>query len=71
MQQINGALILFAKDLSFLFLLAAPVTEIVPLTTTYPSLLSHKSDCRIDVLNLISLLILYGLLTDHELLSIF
>ena len=33
---------------------------IVPLTTIYASLYSHKSDCSIDVLNLICFLMFYG-----------
>ena len=62
MQLVNGALFLNAKDLflmsikphSFVF-----VRVIVPFTTMYASLKSHRSDLSIDVLNLICLLGLY------------
>ena len=53
MQLINCALFLNAKGLFFLLLLLVPVTVIVPLSTIYASLKSHKSDLSIDVLNLI------------------
>ena len=58
-QLINGALFLNAKCLFFLLLLFVPVTVIVPLTTIYTSLKSHKSDLSIGVLNFICLLCFY------------
>ena len=57
MQLINGALFLNANAL-FLFALFGLVLVIVPFTTIYASLKSHKSDLRIGVLILISLLTL-------------
>ena len=63
MQGMNGALFLNAKGLFFLSLiLLAPsvaLTVIFSLTTIYASLKSHKSDLRIDALNLICLLVLH------------
>ena len=62
MQLVNGALFLNAKDLfltSINYLSASFVRVIVPLTTIYASLKSHRSDQTIDVLNLICLLGLY------------
>ena len=55
MQLINVAIFLNATAL-FLFALSGLVTVIVPFTTIYALLKSHKSDLRIDVLILISLL---------------
>ena len=55
MELINGALFLNVTAL-FLFILSGLVTVIVPFTTIYASLKSHKSDFRIDVLILISFL---------------
>ena len=43
MQLINGALFLNAKGLFFLLLLFVLVRVIVPLTTIYASLKSHRS----------------------------
>ena len=60
MQVVNGAL--FLKIYTHIFiimsyaLLSGFVTLIVPLTTIYASLKSHKSALSIDVLNLICLL---------------
>ena len=60
MQLVNGALFLNAKDLFLMSIKLLPsVFVIVPLTTIYASLKSHKSDLSIDVLNLICLLGLY------------
>ena len=62
MQLVNGALFLNAKDLfltSINYLSASFVRVIVPLTTIYASLKSHRSDRTSDVLNLICLLGLY------------
>ena len=46
MQLINGALLLSAKDLFFMSLLFSPPPSvtIVPLTTIYASLKSHRSE---------------------------
>ena len=55
MQERNGALFLKANFLSYA-LLSGFVTVIVPFTTIYASLKSHKSNLSIDVLNLICLL---------------
>ena len=55
MQLINGALSLNAVAL-FPFALSGLTTVIVPFTTVYASLESHKSDLSIDVLILIFLL---------------
>ena len=55
MQERNGALFLKANFLSYA-LLSGFVTVIVPFTTIYASLKSHKSYLSIDVLNLICLL---------------
>ena len=55
MQETNGALFLKANFLSYA-LLSGFVTVIVPFTTIYASLKSHKSYLSIDVLNLICLL---------------
>ena len=74
MQLINGALFLNTKGLFFLLLLLPPVTVIVPLTTIYASLKSHKPDLSSDVLNLICLLdciCFQHYPTDHGLLTIF
>ena len=73
MQETNGALFLKANFLSYA-LLSGFVTVIVPFTTIYASLKSHKSNLSIDVLNLICLLGLClssAFPTDHELLFIF
>ena len=43
----------------FLLLLLIPIIVIVPLTTLYASLKSHRSDLSIDVLNIIFLIGLY------------
>ena len=70
MQETNGALFLKANFLSYA-LLSGFVTVIAPLTTMYASLKSHKSDLKIDVLNLLCLLVciyLQSYLADHELL---
>ena len=57
MQLINGALLLSAKDLFLcLYYPPPPSMTIVPLTTIYASLKSHRSDLSIDILNLICLL---------------
>ena len=58
MQVTNGALFLKAHFLSYA-LLSGFVTVIVPFTTIYASLESHRSDLSTDVLNLICLLGLY------------
>ena len=58
MQKINGALFLKANFLSYA-LLSEFVKSMVPFTTIYGSLKSHKSDLSIDVLNIICLLCLY------------
>ena len=58
MQEINGALLLKATFLPNA-LLSGYVTIIVPLGTIFASLKSHRSDFRIDVLNVICLLGLY------------
>ena len=61
-QLVNGTLFLNAK---YLFLMSINLflyvfkRVILPLTTTYASLKSHKSDLSIDVLNLICLPGLY------------
>ena len=57
-QLINGTLFLNATALSIylFFALSGSVTVLFPLTTIYASLKSHKSDLKIDVLILISLL---------------
>ena len=57
MQLTNGTLFLNAT-LLFLFALSGSVEVIVPLTTMYASLNSHKSDLSVGVLILISFLIL-------------
>ena len=60
MQLVNGALFLNAKKLflmSIIPLSFVSVRVIVPLTTIYASLESHKSDLSINVLNLICLLL--------------
>ena len=57
MQLINGALLL-NETLLFAFALFASVTVIVPFTTNYASLKSHKSNLNIGVLIQISLLTL-------------
>ena len=54
MQLMNGALFLNVIAF-FLFALFGLVTVIIPFTTIYASLKSHKSDLSNDVLNLISL----------------
>ena len=62
-QETNGAL--FFKMAHYFFIsslslsLVLTVTVTIPLTTIYASLKSHKSDLKIDVLNLICLLLLY------------
>ena len=48
-----------AKGIFFLLLLLPPATVILPLTTIYTSVNSHRSDLSTDGLNLISLLGLY------------
>ena len=48
-----------AKDLFFQSLIFAAETVIFLLTAIYASLRSHRSDCSIDVLNLICLLDMY------------
>ena len=58
MQEKNGALFLKANLLSYTSLFGF-VTVIVPLTTIYAPLKSHRSDHSIDALNLICLLGLY------------
>ena len=58
MQETNSALFLKANFLSCT-LLSGFVKVIVPFTTIYASLKSHRSDRSIDVLNLICLLDLY------------
>ena len=64
MQLINGALFLHATALFsyyyyyYYFALSGSLTVIVPFTTIYASLKSHKSDLNIEVLILISLLAL-------------
>ena len=58
LQEVNGALFLRANFL-LQFASFGSVTVIVPLTTIYASLKSHKSDLSVDVLNLICLLALY------------
>ena len=58
MQEKNGALFLKANFLSYASLFGF-ITVIVPLTTIYASLKSHRYDHSIDVLNLICLLGLY------------
>ena len=58
MQLINGALFLSANFLSYASLFGF-VTVIFPLTTMYASPKSHRFDLKIDVLNLIFLLVLY------------
>ena len=58
MQETNGALFLKAIFLSYA-LLSGFVTVIARLTTIYASLKSHRSDIKIDVLNLLCLLGLY------------
>ena len=62
-QLVNGALLLNAKDL-FLMSIKPPsavafVRVIIPLKTMYALIKPHRSDLRIDVLNLISLPGLY------------
>ena len=58
MQLVKDAL--FLKDnFSSYALLCESLTVIVPLTTIYVSLQSHKSDLSIDVLNLICSLCLH------------
>ena len=58
MQLVKDAL--FLKDnFSSYALLSESLTVIVPLTTIYVSLQSHKSDLSIDVLNLICSLCLH------------
>ena len=57
MQLINGALLL-NETLLFAFALFGSVTVIVPFTTNYASLKSHKSNLNIGVLIQISLLTL-------------
>ena len=57
-QDINGALFLKANFLSYA-LLSGFVTIIVPLTTIYALLKSHRSDFSFDVLKLICLHALY------------
>ena len=62
MQLVNGPMLLNAKNLflmSIKSLLFIFVRVIVPFTTIYVSLKSHRSDRSIDVLNLICLLALY------------
>ena len=59
MQLVNSALFLNAKNLFLMSIIPLPipyVRVIVPLTTIYTSLKSHKSDLSIDVLDLICLL---------------
>ena len=59
MHDLNGKLFL---KVSFLFLLLAsllPLTLIPPFTTIYESIEYHKSDLRIEVLNLLFLLVEY------------
>ena len=58
MQKTKGALFLKANFLSCA-LLSEFVIAIVPFTTIYALLKSHRSDLSIDVLNLICLLGLY------------
>ena len=58
MQGINGVLLLKANFLPQA-LLSGFVTIIVPLATIFASLKSHRSDCRIDVLDVMCLLGLY------------
>ena len=56
MQLINGALFLKARFLFRLLASLSPSRVIVPFTTIYGSVKSHKSDLSIDILILISLL---------------
>ena len=58
MQLVKDALFLKDNILSYA-LLSESLTVIVPLTTIYVSLQSHKSDLSIDVLNLICSLCLH------------
>ena len=59
MRDINEALFLKVGFLFLLLLELVPVTLIIPFTTVYASLYSHKSDLKIEVLNLIFLLTEY------------
>ena len=62
MQLVNGALFLNAKNLFLMSIIPLPfvfVRVIVPFTTIYASLKSHRSDVSIDVLSLICLVGLY------------
>ena len=64
MQETSGALFLKTNFLSYALLFGFAAV-IVPFTTIYASLKSHKSDHSIDVLNLIGLLgLLFSSLPD-------
>ena len=55
MHDLNEALFLKNSFLSLFLISSSPSTVIVPFTTIYASLKSHKSDLSIEVLNLIFL----------------
>ena len=62
MQLVNGALFLNAKNLFRMSIKSLPfvfVGVIVPFSTIYASLKSHRSYHSVDVLNLICVLVLY------------
>ena len=59
MHDLNGALFLSQKSFCSISVFEVVLTFILPFTTKYMSLESHKSDPSIEVLNLIFLLTEY------------
>ena len=51
MHELNGSLFLIATSFSSTLVFAVVLTFIIPFTTIYASLQSHKSDLIIEVLN--------------------
>ena len=77
MQSVNGAQFLKITSVSLSSALfpassvPAPVIVVVPLTSMYVSLQSHKLDFNVEVSNLIRLLVLYVQLSHHVFLNNF